>query len=113
MFSFILRKAVEHFLKALEEVTLKDVSTIAQKLLSSPLTMASYGNGVSKSRIYILFLLLLMSSASSNSSKRDCFLVSKWVVVSTVVCNFVHLQFLGAISQQDEVVENESRRWLI
>ncbi|GLU09977.1 hypothetical protein SLE2022_268110 [Rubroshorea leprosula] len=38
------RKPVEHFLKAVEEVTLKDISTIAQKLLSSPLTMASYGN---------------------------------------------------------------------
>ncbi|GLU09974.1 hypothetical protein SLE2022_268080 [Rubroshorea leprosula] len=38
------RKPVEHFFKAVEEVTLKDISTIAQKLLSSPLTMASYGN---------------------------------------------------------------------
>ncbi|GLU09975.1 hypothetical protein SLE2022_268090 [Rubroshorea leprosula] len=37
------RKPVAHFLKAVEEVTLKDISTIAQKLLSSPLPMASYG----------------------------------------------------------------------
>ncbi|XP_010244405.1 PREDICTED: mitochondrial-processing peptidase subunit alpha-like [Nelumbo nucifera] len=38
------RKPVEHFLKAVDEVTLKDISTIAQKLVSSPLTMASWGD---------------------------------------------------------------------
>ncbi|XVE98059.1 hypothetical protein REPUB_Repub03eG0072700 [Reevesia pubescens] len=38
------RKTVEHFLKAIDEITLKDISSVAQKLLSSPLTMASYGN---------------------------------------------------------------------
>lgn len=38
------RKPVEHFLKAVDEVTLKDISSIAQKLLSSPLTMASHGD---------------------------------------------------------------------
>ncbi|KAK8545227.1 hypothetical protein V6N12_026065 [Hibiscus sabdariffa] len=38
------RKPVEHFLKAVDEITLKDISSVAQKLLSSPLTMASYGN---------------------------------------------------------------------
>ncbi|XP_022893276.1 mitochondrial-processing peptidase subunit alpha-like isoform X3 [Olea europaea var. sylvestris] len=38
------RKPVEHFLKAVDEVTAKDIASIVQKLLSSPLTMASYGD---------------------------------------------------------------------
>lgn len=37
---------MEHFLKTLEGVTAKDIAYIAQKLLSSPLTMASYGDGM-------------------------------------------------------------------
>ncbi|EPS62572.1 mitochondrial processing peptidase, partial [Genlisea aurea] len=40
------RKTVEHFLRAVDEVTAQDISGIAQKLLSSPLTMASYGDVV-------------------------------------------------------------------
>ncbi|OAY53095.1 mitochondrial-processing peptidase subunit alpha [Manihot esculenta] len=40
------RKPVEHFLKALDEITAKDITNIAQKMLSSPLTMASYGDVV-------------------------------------------------------------------
>ncbi|KAH9762709.1 mitochondrial processing peptidase [Citrus sinensis] len=39
------RKPVEHFLKTVEGVTAKDIASVAQKLLSSPLTMASYGDG--------------------------------------------------------------------
>lgn len=38
------RKPVEHFLKAVDEVTPKDIASMAQKLLKSPLTMASYGD---------------------------------------------------------------------
>ncbi|XP_077215093.1 mitochondrial-processing peptidase subunit alpha-like [Tasmannia lanceolata] len=38
------RKPVEHFLKAVDEVTLNDISSIAQKIISSPLTMGSWGN---------------------------------------------------------------------
>ncbi|KAK4741472.1 hypothetical protein SAY87_025060 [Trapa incisa] len=38
------RKPVEHFLKAIDEVTPKDITSMVQKLLSSPLTMASYGD---------------------------------------------------------------------
>ncbi|KAK9282165.1 hypothetical protein L1049_005077 [Liquidambar formosana] len=38
------RKPVEHFLKAVDEITLRDITTIAQKIISSPLTMASYGD---------------------------------------------------------------------
>ncbi|KAK4486005.1 hypothetical protein RD792_008666, partial [Penstemon davidsonii] len=38
------RKPVEHFLKAVDDVTAQDIANIAQKLLSSPLTMASYGD---------------------------------------------------------------------
>ncbi|CAI9759042.1 unnamed protein product [Fraxinus pennsylvanica] len=37
-------KPVEHFLKAVDEITAKDIASTAQKLLSSPLTMASYGD---------------------------------------------------------------------
>lgn len=36
---------MEHFLKAVEEITLKDITSISQKIISSPLTMASYGDG--------------------------------------------------------------------
>ncbi|RVX17034.1 Mitochondrial-processing peptidase subunit alpha [Vitis vinifera] len=39
------RKPLEHFLKAVDEITLKDITTIAQRIISSPLTMASYGDG--------------------------------------------------------------------
>ncbi|KAJ4708567.1 mitochondrial-processing peptidase subunit alpha-like [Melia azedarach] len=38
------RKPLEQFLKSVEEVTVKDIASIAQKLISSPLTMASYGD---------------------------------------------------------------------
>lgn len=38
------RKPVEFFLKAVDEVTSKDIADITQKILSSPLTMASYGD---------------------------------------------------------------------
>ncbi|KAL0374438.1 UNVERIFIED_CONTAM: Mitochondrial-processing peptidase subunit alpha [Sesamum radiatum] len=41
---WVYRKPVEHFLKAVDEVTAQDIAKIAQKLLSSPLTMASYGD---------------------------------------------------------------------
>jgi hypothetical protein len=42
----ILRKPVDHFLKAVDEVTVKDIASVAQKLFTSPLTMASYGDGI-------------------------------------------------------------------
>jgi len=38
------RKPVEHFLKVLNEVTLDDIASIAQKIISTPLTMASWGD---------------------------------------------------------------------
>ncbi|KVI12246.1 Metalloenzyme, LuxS/M16 peptidase-like protein [Cynara cardunculus var. scolymus] len=38
------RKPVEFFLKAVDEVSAKDIASIAQKLLSSPLTMATHGD---------------------------------------------------------------------
>ncbi|PIA42899.1 hypothetical protein AQUCO_02000386v1 [Aquilegia coerulea] len=40
------RKPVQELLKAVDDVTLKDISSIAQKIVSSPLTMASWGNVV-------------------------------------------------------------------
>jgi len=46
MYFFLFRKPLEDFLKAVDEVTLKDISSISQKLISSPLTMASYGDGI-------------------------------------------------------------------
>ncbi|KAF1872721.1 hypothetical protein Lal_00016558 [Lupinus albus] len=38
------RKPTEDFLKAVDGVTLKDITSLSQKLISSPLTMASYGD---------------------------------------------------------------------
>ncbi|XP_057544552.1 mitochondrial-processing peptidase subunit alpha-like [Amaranthus tricolor] len=38
------RKPVDYFLKSIDEITVKDIATISQKLLSSPLTMASHGD---------------------------------------------------------------------
>lgn len=38
------RKPLEHFLKAVDEITPKDITSIMQKIISSPLTMASYGD---------------------------------------------------------------------
>ncbi|TVU35174.1 hypothetical protein EJB05_17051 [Eragrostis curvula] len=38
------RKPIESFLKDLEEVTLNDISSVAKKIISSPLTMASWGD---------------------------------------------------------------------
>nr|KYP54276.1 hypothetical protein KK1_000459 [Cajanus cajan] len=38
------RKPVEQFLKAVDGITLNDITKIAQKIISSPLTMASYGD---------------------------------------------------------------------
>ncbi|CAI0474737.1 unnamed protein product [Linum tenue] len=38
------RKPVDQFLKAVDEITLKDITDISQKLIASPLTMASYGD---------------------------------------------------------------------
>lgn len=39
------RKPAEHLLKAIDGVTLKDVTSVAEKIIASPLTMASHGNG--------------------------------------------------------------------
>ncbi|KAI9107801.1 hypothetical protein K1719_021137 [Acacia pycnantha] len=38
------RKPVEQFLKAVDEIVVDDITKIAQKIISSPLTMASYGD---------------------------------------------------------------------
>ncbi|OAY84412.1 Mitochondrial-processing peptidase subunit alpha [Ananas comosus] len=38
------RKPVEHFLKAIDGVTLKDMTSLAEKIISLPLTMASWGD---------------------------------------------------------------------
>ncbi|KAI4966341.1 hypothetical protein ZWY2020_041212 [Hordeum vulgare] len=43
------RKPVEQLLKAVDAITLADVSTVAAKIISSPLTMASHGNVLSAS----------------------------------------------------------------
>lgn len=44
-FGWIFRNPVEHFLKAIDTITANDVASMAEKLISSPLTMASYGDG--------------------------------------------------------------------
>nr|CAD1838696.1 unnamed protein product [Ananas comosus var. bracteatus] len=38
------RKPVEHFLKCIDELNLNDLTTMAQRILSSPLTMACWGD---------------------------------------------------------------------
>ncbi|THU52945.1 hypothetical protein C4D60_Mb10t09240 [Musa balbisiana] len=38
------RKPVEHFLKVVDELTIKDLTSLAEKIISSPLTMASWGD---------------------------------------------------------------------
>ncbi|CAI9100486.1 OLC1v1037599C1 [Oldenlandia corymbosa var. corymbosa] len=38
------RKPVQHFLSAIDKVTVEDITSLAQKILRSPLTMASYGD---------------------------------------------------------------------
>ncbi|KAL2928956.1 Mitochondrial-processing peptidase subunit alpha [Bienertia sinuspersici] len=40
------RKPVDYFLKTIDEITVKDISSIGQKLLSSRLTMASHGDAL-------------------------------------------------------------------
>ncbi|GAV75924.1 Peptidase_M16 domain-containing protein/Peptidase_M16_C domain-containing protein [Cephalotus follicularis] len=40
------RKPVEQFLKIIDEITLNDITAIAQEIISSPLTMSSYGDVV-------------------------------------------------------------------
>ncbi|KAJ7969509.1 mitochondrial-processing peptidase subunit alpha-like [Quillaja saponaria] len=40
----VVGKPMDHFLKAADEVTVKDIASISQKLFSSPLTVASYGD---------------------------------------------------------------------
>ena len=39
------RKPLEQFFKAVDGITLNDITKISQKIISSPLTMASYGDG--------------------------------------------------------------------
>ncbi|XP_020593398.1 mitochondrial-processing peptidase subunit alpha-like [Phalaenopsis equestris] len=38
------RKPIEHFLKAVDEVTLEDLASLTEKIISSPLTLASFGD---------------------------------------------------------------------
>ncbi|TVU21431.1 hypothetical protein EJB05_31064 [Eragrostis curvula] len=38
------RKPANHLVKAIDAVTLKDIASLAEKIISSPLTMASHGN---------------------------------------------------------------------
>ncbi|KAF0927294.1 hypothetical protein E2562_031497 [Oryza meyeriana var. granulata] len=38
------RKSIEYFLKTVEEITLNDISSTAKKIISSPLTLASWGD---------------------------------------------------------------------
>jgi predicted Zn-dependent peptidase len=40
------RKPVDHFLQCMDEMTLDDITAFAKKMLSSPPTMASWGDGI-------------------------------------------------------------------
>ena len=39
------RKQPSEFISAVKELTVKDITEVARKILSTPLTMASHGNG--------------------------------------------------------------------
>jgi predicted Zn-dependent peptidase len=41
----LCRKPSDQLLNAIDAVTLKDVAAFVEKIISSPLTMASHGNG--------------------------------------------------------------------
>lgn len=41
----LCRNPVDHFHKIVDEVTLKDITSISRKIISTPLAMASWGNG--------------------------------------------------------------------
>lgn len=54
---------MEQFLKAVDEITLNDITKIAQKIISSPLTMASYGDG---NKFFLSRISLLIDNSSLN-----------------------------------------------
>lgn len=54
------RKPIEHFLKMLDEITLKDIASLAEKLISSPLTMASWGDGMLNILLMLELSLILL-----------------------------------------------------
>lgn len=61
---------MEYFLKAVDELTLKDIASTAQRLLSSPLTMASYGDGT-----YLMLNENLMISVYLHSYRKKIWLI--------------------------------------
>ncbi|KAK2983861.1 hypothetical protein RJ640_008537 [Escallonia rubra] len=67
------RKPLEYFLKTLDEITPKDITDMAQKIISSPLTMASFGDGP--------FLLIVLE-------------VSAWKFDRNLLCQF-RICFVG------------------
>ena len=78
---------MEDFLKAVDEVTLKDIASISQKLISSPLTMASYGDG---NLIYL-------------------FLKKNYDFLCLVLCNIVSLCFAVLYVPSYESVSSKFR----
>lgn len=60
MLLILSRKALEHFLKIVDSVTLQDITKISQKLISSPLTMASYGDGISHLDFFLLLFFWMI-----------------------------------------------------
>jgi len=80
----LFRKPVEEFLKAVDEVTLKDISSISQKLISSPLTMASYGDGT----FHCFFFSFI------NSSWLFMYVIVFWkTVLDFLVSSWIFMQF--------------------
>lgn len=67
------RKPVEHFLKAVDEVTPKDIASTAQKLLKSPLTMASYGDGNFHDCNFLFWILSICAFVYPNVGIPLCF----------------------------------------
>lgn len=69
---------MEHFLRCLDELTLDDLTIMAQKIVSSPLTMASLGDGqfsplhFSSSILLVRFLLKVESEHVTYIMFRPC-----------------------------------------
>ncbi|KAF7142269.1 hypothetical protein RHSIM_Rhsim05G0028900 [Rhododendron simsii] len=99
------RKPLEHFLKAADEVSAKDIASIPQKLISSPLTMASHGAESCKiifnfrrifSKISLFFILPLsliflanIAVSDSLSSEGAVFWLVEFIYLTLLLLFFV------------------------
>lgn len=106
MCATLSRKPVEHFLKAVDEVTLDSVASIAQKLLSSPLTMASYGDGIYHAQRdpHDIYLFILIPTEKKKKSSLISFLyliISLFIVVLQLFMFQAMILSAASLSQSD------------